>query len=68
MGVLKIKFENWNFRKLFGNGNFENWNFGELNLEIEVIKIKSGNWNIENYLRIEVLKIKFWGITWEWDF
>ena len=26
MGVLKIKFEIWNFE----NGNFENWNFGEL--------------------------------------
>ena len=25
MGVLKIKFENWNF-EIF----FENWNFGEL--------------------------------------
>ena len=54
MGVLKIKFENCNFGKVFGNGNFENWNFGELNLGIEVLKIKS-----KNYLRIEVLKIKF---------
>ena len=24
MGVLKIKFENWNFEILFENGNFEN--------------------------------------------
>ena len=30
MGVLKIKFENWNFEKLFENENFKNWNFGEL--------------------------------------
>ena len=30
MEALKIKFENWNFRKLFENGNCENWNFGEL--------------------------------------
>ena len=30
MEVLKIKFENWNFEKLFGNGSFENWNFKEL--------------------------------------
>ena len=34
MGVLKTKFENWNFGKLFKNGNlkikFENWNFGKL--------------------------------------
>ena len=28
--VLKIKFENWNFEKLFKNGSFENWNFEEL--------------------------------------
>ena len=30
MRVLKIKFENWNFGKLFENGSFENWNFEEL--------------------------------------
>ena len=30
MGVLKIKVENWNFEKLFEDGNFENWNLGEL--------------------------------------
>ena len=30
MRVLKIKFENWNFEKLFENENFKNWNFGEL--------------------------------------
>ena len=30
MEALKIKFENWNFGKLFENGNCENWNFGEL--------------------------------------
>ena len=27
---LKIKFENWNFEKLFENGSFKNWNFEEL--------------------------------------
>ena len=30
MEILKIKFENCSFEKLFENGNFENWNFGEL--------------------------------------
>ena len=30
MKFLKIKFENWNFEKLFENGSFENWNFEEL--------------------------------------
>ena len=30
MKVLKIKFENWNFGKLFENKSFENWNFGKL--------------------------------------
>ena len=30
MKVLKIKFENRNFGKLFENGSFENWNFGKL--------------------------------------
>ena len=24
MGVLKIKFENWNFEELFENGSFKN--------------------------------------------
>ena len=24
IGVLKIKFENWNFEELFKNGNYEN--------------------------------------------
>ena len=43
MGVLKIKFENQNFGKGFRNGNFKNWKFGELNLEIEVLKIKFEN-------------------------
>ena len=28
--VLKIKFENGNFGKLFENGSFENWNFEKL--------------------------------------
>ena len=45
--VLKTKFENWNFGKLFENKifvkkiKFENWNFGELNLKIEVLKIEN---------------------------
>ena len=30
MEVLKIKFENWNFGKLFENESFENWKFEEL--------------------------------------
>ena len=32
MRVLKIKFENWNFEKLF-EIKFENWNFEKLNFE-----------------------------------
>ena len=38
----KIKFENWNFGKLFENGCFENWNFWKLfeNGSFE-------NWNFE---------------------
>ena len=56
MGVLKINFENWNFEKLFENGNFgilnfeklfENGTFLKLNLKIGIL---------ENYLRIEFLK------------
>ena len=42
MGVLKIKFENENFGKLFENGSFENWNFEKL-FENEIFK---------NHLRI----------------
>ena len=30
MEALKIKFENWNFGKLFKSGNYENWNFEKL--------------------------------------
>ena len=30
MGMLKIKFEIWNFGKLFEDRKFENWNFEEL--------------------------------------
>ena len=30
MEVLKIKFEDQNFEKLFENGSFENWNFEKL--------------------------------------
>ena len=37
MGILKIKFENWNFGKLFEDENFENWNFEEL-FENEIFK------------------------------
>ena len=46
IGVLKIKFENWNFGKVFENGSFENRNFEEL-FENGIFK---------NYLRIEFLK------------
>ena len=42
MEILKIKFENWNFGKLFENGCFENLNFWKLfeNGSFE-------NWNFE---------------------
>ena len=53
MEVLKIKFENGNFGKLFENGSFENWNF-EILFENGIFK---------NYLTIiwewDCLKIKF---------
>ena len=46
MKVLKIKFENWNFGKLF-----ENLKFWKLNLKIGIL---------ENYLRMKLKKkIKF---------
>ena len=53
MGVLKIKFENWDFEKLFLRIrvlkiNSENGIFKKLNLEIGTL---------ENYLKMEVLKI-----------
>ena len=51
MKVLKIKFENWNFEKLFENESFENYILkSELNLKNRILK---------NYLRIGVWKIKF---------
>ena len=37
MGILKIKFENQNFGKLFEDENFENWKFEEL-FENEIFK------------------------------
>ena len=43
MEILKIRFENKNFGKLFENGSFK-----KLNLEIGIL---------ENYLKIKVLKI-----------
>ena len=42
MTVSKIKFENWNFEKLFENESFENWNFEEL-FENGILKIKFEN-------------------------
>ena len=45
MEILKIRFENQNFGKLFENGSFK-----KLNLEIG---------NLEKYLKMEVLRIKF---------
>ena len=63
MGVLKIKFENWNFEEIFENYSFENylkmevllnlkiiweWNFWKLNLKIGIL---------ENYLRMKFKKI-----------
>ena len=53
MRVLKIKFENWNFEKLFENGSFENWNFEELfESGIFLKKMKIGI--LKNYLKIKV--------------
>ena len=37
MRVLKIKFENWNFEKLF-EIKFENWNFEELFENLSCLK------------------------------
>ena len=37
MGILKIKFEIWNFGKLFEDRKFEIWNFEEL-FENEIFK------------------------------
>ena len=56
MRVLKIKFENWNFGKVFKNGSFENQNL-ENYLKMKVLKIEFENWNLKNYLKIKVLKI-----------
>ena len=43
MEVLKIKFGNQNFEKLFEDQNFENWNFEKL-FENEIfLKIKFKN-------------------------
>ena len=55
----KIKFENWNFEKLFENGikkniKFENWNFGKL----------FENKNFEN----SIWKLEFWKIIWKLNF
>ena len=59
MTVSKIKFENWNFEKLFENESFENWNFEEL-FENGILKKLNLKFEIlENYLKMEVLKIKF---------
>ena len=33
MEFWKIKFENWNFGKLF-----QKWNFGKINLKIEILE------------------------------
>ena len=60
MRVLKIKFENWNFEKLFENGSFENWNFEKLfenksfwklNLEIGILEniFENGSLKIEKF-------------------
>ena len=46
------------FGKLFEKGNFENW-IWKLDLKIGIL---------EKYLKIEVLKIKFWRMIWEWNF
>ena len=48
---LKIKFEDWNFERLFENGSF--W---KLNLKI---------WILQKYLKIGVMKTKFEDWTFE---
>ena len=54
MRVLKIKFENWNFEKLF-EIKFENWNFEEL----------FENWSC---LKKNIWKLEFKKIIWKWKF
>ena len=60
IGVLKISFKNWSFWKLILKENGVS--------KIRVLKIKLRNWSFEkylkigildNYLKIEVLEIKF---------
>ena len=55
--VMKIKFEDWNFERLFENGNFWNfeiwkniwkWNFWKLNLKIGILKKILENGSFEN--------------------
>ena len=48
--------------------------FWKLNLKMGILKIKfERNWNFENYLRIEILRIKFgrlefWKLFENWNF
>ena len=37
MGVLKIKFENWNFEEIFENYSFENYLKMEVLLNLKII-------------------------------
>ena len=65
IGVLKIKFKNWNFgnkiwKKLEMTKIIWELEFWKLNLIIGVLEIKfERNWSFENYLKIGVLKIRF---------
>ena len=57
IGVLKIKFENWNFEELFKNGNYENW-FWKIVWELDFLKIKFKNWNENKIIwKTRILKI-----------
>ena len=49
MEVLKIKFKNWNFEKLFENEIFLKIGILENYLKMKVLKIEI----LENYLRME---------------
>ena len=71
---MKIKFDNWNFEKLFGNGIFikkKKLRIGILKMRVWKLNSKIGILEsylkmevlkigtLKNYLRMEVLKIKF---------
>ena len=60
MGVLKIKFEKLFEKKIKILKIIWELEFWKLNLKIRVLEIKfERNWSFKNYLKNEVLKIKF---------